>query len=121
MIMFLLPLSVASSIGDFDAANLAFTQCLFATSRAANEARLSLSAFEERLATVCHREQSVLEALTAKDLAAKGDPSAAASARQLSAEARRQVVESYRQLLEMRPELERIAAMCNAHPDQCRD
>ena len=121
MMIFLLPIAVASSTADFDAANLAFTQCLFATSRAANEARLSLTAFEERLATVCRREQGVLERLTAKDLAAKGDPGAAATARQLSTEARQQVVESYRQLLQLRPQLEQIAAMCNAHPEQCRN
>ena len=113
--------TVMDSTADFDAANLAFTQCLFETSRAANEERLSLSAFEQRLAGVCHREESVLEKLTAKALARNGDASPVATARQLGVNARAQVLESYRQLLAIRPELERIAAMCNAHPDQCRN
>ena len=108
------------STADADAANLAFTQCLFATSRAASGERLSVSAFEQRLGNACLAEQRAAEDDLAGVLASRGDPAAASTARQLARHSREQVVDSYRRALELAPEFEKVAAMCKAHPDQCR-
>src|SRR4051794_23397068 len=86
-----------------DAANLAFTQCLFATSRAASEARLSAGTFEQRLATACPAEQRAVERAIGEILALRGDRNAAASARQVSAGARQRVIDNYRRTLDLEP------------------
>jgi len=106
----LLILAAATSPSDAaDAANLAFTQCLFATSRAASEARLSPSAFEQKLAISCMSQQRDLER------AYYGT-----RVQGLADTARRQVVDAYRKAVELEPQLKQIGEMCRAHPEQCR-
>lgn len=104
-----------------DAVSLAYTQCLFASSRAASAARLSADAFERRLATACIAEQRELERIAAKIFARRGDPDAAASAHRLGQSARQEIIANYRKALELEPQLKSVTEMCRAHPDQCRD
>ena len=111
----------ASAAADADAANLAYTQCLFATSRAASGEHLPASAFEQRLARACLAEQRNLEHSLAKILASQGHSNAALEARALAENARETVNDDYRRMIELEPELRRIADMCKANPDQCRD
>jgi hypothetical protein len=107
----LLILAAATSPSDAaDAANLAFTQCLFATSRDASEARLSPGALEQKLANSCLSQQRDLER-------AYGGT----RVHGLADAARRQVVDAYRKAVELEPELKQIGEMCRAHPEQCRD
>ncbi|HEX8842865.1 MAG TPA: hypothetical protein VF757_11270 [Sphingomicrobium sp.] len=105
---------------DADAANLAYTQCLFATSRASNEARLPVSAFAQKLATLCLPEQHALERTSARIFERRGEPHPALKAHALAEAAREQVIDSYRRTLELEPQLKRIAELCRAHPEQCR-
>jgi hypothetical protein len=114
-------LTAAGLTADADASNLAYTQCLFATSRAANEARLSVGAFEERLATACRAEQRVVERSMGRVFAQRGERDGTASAHRLAEEARRGMVDTYRRTLELEPQLRKIGEICRANPDQCRD
>lgn len=90
-----------SMVAAADDANGAYVQCLFATSRAANGAHLSLEAFESRLAASCiTEEQEVVRTGTAV-LSRRGEANAASSARQSAKDARRSVIQTYRQILEL--------------------
>jgi len=104
-----------------DAANLAYTRCLFATSREGHAANLSVGAFEQLLAKACLAEQGSLERTTANVFARRGDRDATAEAIGFAEQARQQVVEDYRQTLELEPQLRTLAQMCRAHPEQCRE
>ena len=104
--LFLLALSPTD---EADAANLAYVQCLFATSRAASAARLSVDAFEQKLAGSCRSEQRALKRLEPANLHG------------LDEAARQQVVETYRRALELEPELRKFEEMCRAHPGGCRE
>jgi hypothetical protein len=121
MMIALVMLAAAMPTDDADAANLAYTQCLFATSRQASGERLPASAFEQRLANACLDEQQNLERKLAKVLASQGRRNAAAEAKGLAENARRTVADDYRRMLDLEPELRRIAEMCKANPEQCRD
>ena len=102
-------LAAATSPSDAaDAANLAFTQCLFATSRAASEARLSPSALEQKLANSCMSQQRDLER-------AYGGT----RVHGLTEAARRQVVDDYRKAFLLEPQLKQVGEMCRVHPEQC--
>lgn len=111
----------AAAAPDADAANLAYTQCLFATSRAASGEHLAASAFEQRLASACLAEQRSLEHSLARVLASQGHSNAAAEARALAENARETVNGDYRRMIELEPEFRRLAETCKANPDQCRD
>ena len=117
----LLLLAASTAADQADAANLAYTQCLFQTSREASGERLPASAFEQRLGSACLNEQRNLERRLAQVLAAQGHRNAADEARAVAENARETVVDDYRRMLELEPELRRIAEMCKANPDQCRD
>ena len=69
----LLTTASGSATDEADSANLAYTQCLFAISRAAHEARLSLPAFEQKLAAACLPEQRSLERASARIFTRRGD------------------------------------------------
>ena len=85
-----------------DDASSAYVQCLFATSRAADGAGLSVEAFERKLASVCiTEEERVVRAMTAV-LHRRGEANAASSAKQLADDSRRSVVETYRQISQLR-------------------
>jgi hypothetical protein len=84
-----------------DSANQAYVQCLFATSRAASAARLSVDVFENKLASSCAAEENdAVRALTAA-LRQRGESNAASTARQAVSDARRSVVETYRRATEL--------------------
>jgi hypothetical protein len=100
--------AAAASSADADSASLAYVQCLFAQSRLAHESRLSPDQFEAVLARRCRSEERALFEVAA-------DASAVAQ------EARQIVVNDYRRILELEPDLKRLAELCRAHPDQCRD
>ena len=121
MILGLVLMAGVSAASNADAANEAYTQCLFASSREAHAAHLSVSAFEARLATACDAEQAELERALARILASRGEVSASARAKRLTVDARRMVVDSYRRTQELEPQLRALGALCKAHPDQCRD
>ena len=110
MIGLLILAAAANPNNAVDAANLAYTQCLFATSRAASQAHLTVSAFEEKLARSCIAEQHELEH------AAGGT-----QAHEIADAGRRDVVDAYRKAIELEPQMKRIAQMCRAYPEQCRD
>jgi hypothetical protein len=99
---------------------LAYTRCLFASSRAAAPGRLSLSAFQRSLAGACLSEQRALERDSMRLFSLRGEPDPSGQARGLSEDARRQVVETYRQMLELAPQFERMREICRADPSQCQ-
>ena len=86
-----------------DEANGAYVQCLFATSRAANTARLTVDEFERKLASSCTAEEAAAVRTGTAVLRHRGEPNAASSTRQLTQEARRSVVATYRETLKLRP------------------
>lgn len=107
-------------MAEADAANLSYTQCLFAVSREAHGAGLSIAAFERRLATRCLAEERELAALSARIFTVRGDRDGAATANRLTRDARSGMVENYRRTLELEPQLEELAKACRARPDACR-
>ena len=84
-----------------DDANGAFVRCLFATSRAAHQARLSAGEFETRLSTSCMDEEAALIRATAAVLTRRGQHDARATARQLAHDSRISVENTYRQTIEL--------------------
>ena len=114
-------LAGVSASSDADAANAAYTQCLFAVSRNANAAHLSVGAFEEKLERSCASEQADLERTAERIFKARGESDASSRAQQLANDSRRMVVDSYRKTREIQPQLKELAALCKAHPEQCRD
>jgi hypothetical protein len=90
-----------SMLAAADDANAAYVQCLFAASRAANAAHLSVDAFETKLASSCLAEEAALVRTGTAVMAARGEPNAASTVRREAAEARRSVVETYRKILEL--------------------
>ena len=86
-----------------DEANGAFVQCLFATSRAANSARLTVEEFERKLAGSCLAQERELVRTGAAVMRARGQPDAEATVRQEAADARRSVVNTFRETLKFRP------------------
>jgi hypothetical protein len=86
-----------------DEANGAFVQCLFATSRAANAARLGVDDFEHKLAGSCLAEEQELVRTGAAVMRARSQPNAEATVRQEAADARRSVVNTFRETLKFRP------------------
>lgn len=103
-----------------DAANLSYTQCLFAASREAHGAGQSVAAFERRLATRCLAEERELASASARIFTLRGDPAGMAKANQLTREARRGMVENYRRIPEFEPQIEELAKICRERPEACR-
>jgi len=86
-----------------DKANAAYVQCLFATARAANEAHLSVDAFQGKLASACVAEQQEIVRATAAVLKRRGEAGPESKAEQLARDARSSVVETYRRTRELIP------------------
>jgi hypothetical protein len=84
-----------------DEATGAFVSCLFATSRSAHEARLSVGDFETRLSTSCNGEEEALIRATTTVLTHRGERNAQTTARQLARDSRTSVVNTYRQTIEL--------------------
>ena len=91
-----------SMLATADNANAAYVQCLFATSRAANGAHLSVYAFEGKLASACGAEEQAIVRATSAVLERRGERNAEATARQLARDARRSVLETYRTTIDLR-------------------
>ena len=89
-------------LGPADEANGAYVQCLFAVSRAANRARLSVDEFERKLASACLAEEEALVRTGIPILRLKGEPDPASRVKQEAQEARRSVLDTYRKVLELR-------------------
>lgn len=96
-----------SMLAAADNADEAYVGCLFATSRAANGAGLSLEAFERKLASACHAEEEASVRAGAAVLMARGEPNAVSTERQMAEDARRSVVDTYRKILELTAEAQR--------------
>jgi hypothetical protein len=90
-----------SMLAAADDANGAYVQCLFATSRAANAAHLSVEAFETKLASSCLTEEASLVRTGTAVMAARGETDAASTVKREAADARRSVVDTYRKILEL--------------------
>lgn len=90
-------------LGPADAANGAYVQCLFAVSRAANRARLSVEQFEAKLASSCTAEEEAVVRTEIPILRLKGVKDAASAARREAKESRASVIDTYRQILTFRP------------------
>ncbi len=84
-----------------DDADGTYVQCLFATSRAANGAHLTLEQFEGKLASACRNEEDAAVRAATAVLERRGEPDAASRSRQEAQDARRSVVNTYRQILEL--------------------
>ncbi len=103
-----------------DDANRDYVQCLFATSRAAHSANLSIDQFERKLAASCQAEERATQDASVSIFRFRGDPDPVTKAHRLSREARQGLVEDYRRYFEVEPELQRIAELCRTQPDACR-
>lgn len=86
-----------------DEANGAYVQCLFATSRAAHSARLTVDEFERKLAASCLAQEEVLVRTGTAVLGRRGETDAQSTVRREAQHARRSVVDTYRQTLTFRP------------------
>lgn len=109
-----------SLLDEADATNLAYTQCAFAAERSAHEAGLSISAFEQKLASSCVAEERGLRAASARIFRARGNRDADAQAERLIRSSRQTMVDSFRRLPEQDRALEQLARMCREHPDACK-
>lgn len=103
-----------------DEASLAYVSCLFSVVREANAARLSQSAFEQRLNTSCRAEERAERALAIEVLRLRGEASPERSVDLLDRQIRQGMVEDYRALPEKQRLLEQLNAVCAAKPESCR-
>jgi hypothetical protein len=104
-----------------DAANLAYTQCLFAVSRESSEAGFSTNQFGRKLEGACLAEGRSLIQVSTKIFTLRGEPNAAVQAERLDRDARRGMIEDYTRMIELEPQLERLAEVCRTQPHACRE
>lgn len=98
--------------GDESAAR--FTQCLFAQSRQAHSANLSVAEFRRRLSAQCLVEERALAAVSSRIDRLRGEPGQTV---QLIAGTRRGVVEAYRSALMLG---EQQGGACATDPQACK-
>ena len=98
----------------------AYVQCLFSVVRNSGAQHLSQSAFEQRLAASCHREESTYRALAVKILRLRGEGATEQSIDALSHETRQSMIDDYRALPEKQRLFEQLNRLCNANPEECR-
>jgi hypothetical protein len=103
-----------------DEAGAVYVQCLFSVVRESGAAHLSQSAFEQRLAASCRREESAYRALAVRIMKARGDPAPEQSIDRLNREMRQGMIDDYRTLPEKQRLLEEMSALCAANPQECR-
>ena len=84
-----------------DDANGTYVQCLFATSRAASGAHLSVEAFERKLAGACHAEEEAAVRTGTVVLVARGEADAGSDMSRLAKDARQTVLDTYRKIVEL--------------------
>jgi hypothetical protein len=103
-----------------DEANAAYVQCLFSVVRAANAAKLSQSAFEQRLSNACRAEGQVQRALGVRILKLRGEPRPEQSVDRTDWQIRQGMIDDYRKMPEKQRALEQLEALCRGKPQQCR-
>ena len=103
-----------------DAAAEAYVQCLFSVVRQSSAAHLSQSAFEQRLAASCQREESVYRALAMSILKARGETAFEQLIDVRSRETRRAMIEDYRALPEKQRLFEQLNRLCAGNSEACR-
>jgi hypothetical protein len=103
-----------------DAAAEAYVQCLFGVVRQSNAAHLSQSAFEERLAQSCHREEDAYRTIAMRILKMRGQTELAQLIDQRSRQTRQAMIEDYRSLPEKQRLFEQLNALCTANPQACQ-
>ncbi|HWC56325.1 MAG TPA: hypothetical protein VG434_05085 [Sphingomicrobium sp.] len=104
-----------------DAANLALTQCGFATERSAHAAGLSVSAFEQKLTSDCAAEERRLRATSVRIFRARGSANPDVEAEEMIRAGRQAMVDAYRRLPEQERLLKEMERMCHEHPDACKN
>lgn len=110
-----------SALDAADAANLALTQCGFAAERSAHAAGLSVSAFEQRLASDCSAEERRLRDTSVRIFRARGSSNPDAEAEDMIRAGRQAMVEAYRRLPEQERLVREMEQMCREHPDACKN
>jgi len=110
-----------SLLDDGDTANLALTQCGFAAERSAHAAGLSVSAFEQKLASDCAAEEHRLRTASVRIFRARGSSNPDAEAESMIRAGRQAMVEAYRRLPEQERLLKEMRQMCSEQPDACKN
>lgn len=110
-----------SLLDDGDAANLALTQCGFAAEKSARAAGLSVSAFEQKLASDCAAEERTLRATSVRIFRARGSSNPEAEAENMVRAGRQAMVDAYRKLPEQERILKEMKQLCREHPDACKN
>ena len=121
IIAFVLAAAGPSALEDRgDAAAEAYVQCLFSVVRQSNAIHLSQSAFEQRLARSCRREESAYRTVAMSILKARGETRLAQLIDERNRETREAIIEDYRALPEQQRLFEQLNALCATDPDACR-
>ena len=102
-----------------DAAAEAYVQCLFSVVRQSSAAHLSQSAFEQRLAASCLREESAYRTLAMRILKARGETALEHLIDVRSRETRQAMIDDYRALPEKQRLFEQLNRVCAANSDAC--
>lgn len=103
-----------------DAANEAYVGCLFAVSRSADGAGLTVTDFERKLAVSCLAEGRASIRIDAKIRALRGEREPARKADAWDSETRRSFVDDYRGLPAKKRIMQQLEQICRADPAQCR-
>jgi hypothetical protein len=100
-----------------DAANLAFTQCLFETVRDAQRSKTPADALDAKLRHACAAKAQALRPLVIQLLRARGQPSPEAAVDRQIDRTYRSLADEYRDLPRLQAQLR---AYCAVRPRSCR-
>ncbi len=103
-----------------DAAAEAYVQCLFSVVRQSSAVHLSQSAFEQRLAGSCLREESAYRTVAMSILKARGESGLAQLIVVRTRETRKAMIDDYRALPEKQRLFEQLNALCAGNSEACR-
>jgi hypothetical protein len=103
-----------------DEAAGAYVSCLFAVSRQAHAAGLSVESFEQRLAGSCLAEERMVRQIGNRILALRGKSNPGASTDALIGDMRRRVIADYRALPAQERALQDLERICQEKPEACR-
>jgi len=110
-----------SLLDEGDAASLALTQCGFAAERSAHAAGLSVSAFEQKLASDCTAEEHRLRSTSVRIFRTRGSSNPDAEAEGVIRAGRQAMVDAYRKLPEQERLLKEMHRMCRENPEACKN